>query len=106
MKKKAMPSVCIIGTYFGPFPTWINVWLASVKNNPTVDFLVVTDQRDFSHPEIRNLYVKYMTLSEFKAAIEREVGIKVKLESPYKVCDYKEIYGLVVQDDIKQYDYW
>lgn len=106
MKNKVTPSVCIIGTYFGPFPTWISVWLASIKNNPTIDFLVVTDQKDFNHPEIPNLYVKYMTLREFKENVEEKVGFKVKLETPYKVCDYKEIYGLVLHDDIKQYDYW
>lgn len=100
------PSVCIIGTYFGSFPSWINVWLTSVKNNPTVDFLVITDQKDFRHPEIPNLYVKNMSLDEFKTHIQKKVGFKVKLSKPYKVCDYKPIYGLTLEEYIRKYDYW
>lgn len=100
------PSICIIGVYFGPLPEWINVWLASVKNNSTVDFLLVTDQNNIDFPDIPNLYIKNMTMQEFKKAVETTVGFKVKLANPYKVCDYKEIYGLVFKDNVKDYDYW
>lgn len=32
--------------------------------------------------------------------------MKISLEKPYKLCDFKEIYGIIFEDYIKNYDYW
>ncbi len=43
----ALPSVCIVAVYFGSPPPWINLYLTSCAHNPSIDFLIVTDQADF-----------------------------------------------------------
>ena len=54
----------------------------------------------------KNITIVYQTFSEFKKLIESRLGQKISLENPYKLCDYKPIYGYVLYEQIKQYEYW
>lgn len=84
--------VCIISVYFGKLPSWIGIWLRSVKENKNIDFLLVTDDKTIT-PHIKNLKIVHSSLNEFKKLAENKLGFKIKLESPYKLCDYKEVWG-------------
>ena len=100
-----MTRVCIIGIWFGPFPPWNELWIKSVRYNPTIDFLVVTDQ---AAPQGIPDNLRYMrcTLSEFKALSEKKIGMPIRMEYPYKICDYKCLYGAILENEIVGYDYW
>ena len=96
--------ICIINIYFGRFPDWFDIWLNSVRYNREIDFFVVTDQN--LSVEIKNLKVIKITFDDFKNLAKEKLGDYIKLNSPYKLCDYKEVYGIILEDEIKQYDYW
>lgn len=96
--------ICIIGVYFGSLPNYISLWIKSCEYNPTVDFYVFTDQEAPAVPQ--NVYWKSMTLPEMKRRAEDVLGFPVRLESPYKCCDYKVIYGLIFKDYVSKYDFW
>lgn len=97
--------VCIIGVYMGKFPDYINLWLLSVKNNPTIDFLVVTDSA-FEGELPPNLKILSFDLAQFKSLAAKKMDMHIRCETPYKICDYKPLYGLIFEDYIKEYDYW
>lgn len=97
--------VCIISVYFGKLPSWIGIWLRSVKENKNIDFLLVTDDKTIT-PHIKNLKIVHSSLNEFKKLAENKLGFKIKLESPYKLCDYKEVWGVILEDYVSGYDYW
>jgi hypothetical protein len=48
-------SIGIIGCFFGKFPQYIDLWLNSCACNPTVDWLVFTDQELNDAPQ--NVYL-------------------------------------------------
>ena len=102
--KNKKAKICVIGVYFGKFHNWIEIWKKSCQYNETIDFLIITDQEMENIPS--NMRIIKLSLYECKQLIENKLGMKISLEKPYKLCDFKEIYGLIFEDYVKDYDYW
>lgn len=96
--------VCIIGVYFGELPNTFSIWLQSCRYNPSIDFLIVTDQ--IIEAKADNIIIIQSDLEKIKRKIETLVGFPISLERPYKLCDYKPVYGKIFKDKLKGYDYW
>ena len=101
-----MKKIIIICPYFGKLPKdTFPLWLLSCKENPTVNWLIITDDKtQYSFPE--NVRVSYSTLEQFKKKAQKRLGFTISLESSYKLCDFKPTYGYILEDEIKKYDYW
>lgn len=98
-----MKSILIIIPYFGKFPKQFNFWLQSAINNPTVDFLLLTDNLIGSKPNIK---VKQMTFTDFRNKIQSKFDFEIALKSPYKICDFRAAYGFIFPEYIQGYDFW
>ncbi len=96
--------VKIITCYFGMLPNYFKKWLESCGNNPTFNFLIVTDQMIEQLPQNVNLVI--MNLIEFKKRLEGILGMDICLNSPYKICDYKPFFGQIFKEEIVGYDFW
>lgn len=46
-----------------------------------------------------------MNLGEFKDLAMQKLGMHIKLETPYKLCDYKEVWGIILENEVKGYEY-
>lgn len=100
-----MKSVVLILPYFGKLPDIFPLFLKTAAKNPNIDFLIISDsEENINYPE--NVLILSQTFSEFRKLIEKQLGQTIALEKPYKLCDYKPIYGYVLSEQIKQYDYW
>ena len=101
-----MIRVCIIGVWFGgPLPPWTELWARSAGMNPTIDFLVVTD-REMPAMLPENMRVLPSSLPAFKALAQEKLGMKIRLEEGYKLNDYKCVFGRILEEEIRSYDYW
>jgi hypothetical protein len=38
--------------------------------------------------------------------IRKKLGSQVELEGPYKLCDYKPMYGIIFEELLESYDFW
>ncbi len=100
-----MKSAVLILPYFGKFPDILPLFLKTAEKNPNINFLIISDsEENINYPE--NVMILSQTFSEFRELMERQLGQTIALEKPYKLCDYKPIYGYVLSEQIKQYDYW
>lgn len=100
MKNKVRLIIC----YYGTLPTEFNLWLNSCKNNPDFDFLMVTDikiQNSFPNISILNISMK-----ELEKRFSKACGLNVVLSKPYKLCDFRPLYGKTFADELKGYDFW
>lgn len=100
-----MKSICLIVAFFGEFRNFFQLFLNSCGNNPTINWLVFSDNKaSYDWPS----NVKYIAISfdEFRQIIEKNLGYRTALETPYKLCDFKPTYGEVLCDWIKGYDFW
>lgn len=96
--------ICIIGVYFGALPNYFELWLKSCQRNESIDFLVVTDNNPESLPQ--NVKILNMDLTDVKKLAEDKLCMKISLERPYKLCDFKIAYGIIFEDYLIGYDYW
>lgn len=101
MKKNKL---VVIGVYFGTLPNYMDLWLKSCYYNKKIDFKVFTDDNRFTSKN--NVEFINMNISEFKLLIEKKLCMNISLERPYKCCDYKPLYGIVLEEYIKEYDFW
>lgn len=100
MKKK----VEIITCYYGKLPEYFGVWLNSCANNSDFNFLIVTDNILENLP--KNVKVLNLTMGELKKRFSKVLNMNVSLDSPYKLCDYKPLYGKTFKDELKEYEFW
>lgn len=98
-----MKSIVIIIPYFGPFPKQFNFWLQSAYLNPSIDFILITDQV-ISNKE--NVKIVSMTFNELKCFMRDKFEFPLSLTNPYKLCDFRPAYGYIFEKYIKKYDFW
>lgn len=98
-------NIVMIIPYFGKVPDYFNLWLKSAESNPNFTFYIYTDL-DFNVNENSNVKIKHITFCKLVDKIKCLFGDDIKLKNPYKLCDYKPAYGLIFQDDIKEFDFW
>lgn len=98
-----MKSIIIIFPYFGNLPPQYNAWRASALHNPTITFMFFTDA-DVKPAE--NIIVHKMEFRIFQQMVQKAFDFPIVLDRPYKLCEYKQAYGYILQDYIKGYDYW
>jgi len=97
--------IAIIICWYGELPWYFSLFVQSVKFNPTVDILFVTDTKiDLYIPD--NFKVINLSLSEFNIKASEKFGFSVDVQNPYKLCDFKPSYGYIFDDLLKDYDYW
>jgi hypothetical protein len=99
------PSVCLVACYFGVFPPWMSIFLLSCAHNPTIDFLIVTDQRPLPNAPPNVRFVSILP-QKFEMLASEKLRTTIKLSGAYKVCDFKPAYGLLFEELLQGWDYW
>lgn len=99
-----MESVILILPYFGKFKSYFSLFIQSCAMNPEVKWLLVTDNELDHLPP--NMIVKRMCFEELKALMRAKLDFEFRLEEPYKLCDFRPLYGEIFSDEILGYDYW
>jgi hypothetical protein len=97
--------IAFICPYFGKLPDYFQLWLNSCKTNKNINWIVITDDRtNFKYPP--NVKVIYWTFDELKGYIQSKFEFEISLNTPYKLCDYKPLYGYIFSELFKTYDFW
>ena len=101
-----MKSIILITPWFGKFPKYFPLWLKSATYNCTIDFLIPTDSVPDGieiPPNVRFLITSLEAIRNNLCVI---TGMDIVLKDPYKLCDYKPLYGLLYEKIVSQYDFW
>jgi len=101
-----MKKIIFILPYFGQFPPYFDLWLKSAEYNKSIDFLIITDNKKMCYDIPSNVSIKIKSLDCVKNMITSKVKHKIKMKSPYKLCDFKPAYGHIFSEEIKGYDLW
>ena len=99
-----MHSILIIHFYFGILPTTFEFFIESCKDNTSVDFLIVTDCN--IKIESPNIIVHKTSIQEIGLMIEARFGFRPCLIRAHKLCDFKPIWGLIMEEYSRDYDFW
>lgn len=102
-----MKSIIFICPYFGRLQeVHMGLWLQSCEKNPSIDWLIFTDDKATALTCPPNVKVIYTTLHEIKCQAQEKFDFPISLETPYKLCDYKPAYGYIFSEYVKDYDLW
>lgn len=100
-----MYSIAYVVPYFGKFPKGFQFWLMSCGCNPTIDWLIFTDDRTpYDYPD--NVHVTYWSFDQMRERAQSIFDFPISLERPYKLCDYKPAYGEIFARELEGYDFW
>jgi hypothetical protein len=97
--------VAMIQPYFGRLPNYFDLALKSYAFNSDYDWYIFTDDRS-QHDCPPNVFVTHTTLDRLKSRFQEHFDFPLALERPYKLCDYKPLYGHLFADHLKGYDFW
>jgi hypothetical protein len=102
---KSVKSIVILIDYFGEWPKWFPVFLASCASNSTVNWIIRTDCEIPANPPEN---VKFISISyaDYVATVSKRLNINFNPAGNYKICDVRPMYGVLYSDDIADYDYY
>ncbi len=99
--------IAVLVVYFGHWPEYFRLFLKSCAQNPSIDFIFITDcgqlPADMRPPNCR-LYP--MTLGALNRQASERLGYRIDIARPYKLCDLRPVYGLIFGEAVKGYDFW
>lgn len=96
--------IAFVVPYFGKFPNYFELWEHSAAYNKDIDFLVFTNSP--RENKYANIHYIQMELDEIVNRIRLIVQFKPMLPNPYKIVDYKPMYGCIFKDYLENYSHW
>lgn len=100
-----MNKVCLCNIYFSDkLPIYFPYFLKSLEYNLDIDFLFVSNLKFFVNS--KNIKVKEMTLSDFNQHAKEKLNMNINIRKGYKLCDFKPTYGILFDNELKNYEYW
>ena len=100
-----MKKILFICPYFGAFPNYFNLTLNSIKYNPTIDWLIITDiTKQYDYPN--NVKIINMKFEELQKKVQSCFNFKINLNTPFKMCDFRPAYGIIFKEYLNGYDFW
>lgn len=99
-------SIVIIICYMGKLPWYFDFFLQSCKYNPSVDFIIITDDQSYEGELPSNIKIIYKDIIEINDIASEKLGFKTNISSGYKLCDFKPTYGLLFSELVQAYDFW
>lgn len=95
----------IVIPYFGRLPSTFKLWYETITFNTNYDILFISDAKLSGYGKNNFKYVN-ISFEELKQYIQEKFDFKICLENPYKLCDYKPLFGDIFNEYIRGYDYW
>jgi len=104
--RRGYSSISMLYPFFGRLPWYFPYFIHTCKYNPTIDFVIFTDNDPPAQLPVNVIFV-YQTLSEFKKLASEKLKLDVQVEpQPYKFCDLRPAFGIIFEDYISDYDFW
>lgn len=98
-------SILFFTAWFGPWPAWMKFYLQSCRWNDDIDWVLIGDAPP---PADVPPNVRFVTWSfaDYRAEIERRLGISCDWTSPYKLCDIKPMFAHLHPELVAGHDFW
>lgn len=99
-------SIAILTCWYGPYPWYFPYFIHSCKYNPTIDFIIITDNDTQIPNKSKNIKIIHRTLEQIKATASEKLGFTANIDHPYKLCDFKPTYGFLFPEIVAGYNFW
>ncbi len=103
---KPLRSLALITCYIGKLPWYFDYFVHSCAYNPSITFLIITDDQDYKKPIPPNIKMIFRSLGQISMLASEKLGFDVNIEYGYKLCDFKPAYGLIFKELLQGFDFW
>jgi len=100
-----MNKVALIIPYFGKWPEWMDLYLYSCSKQKGIDFLFYTDC-DIPQKVYENTIFHSVSFASYCDFVSQKLSIDFHPRAAYKLCDLKVFYGIVHEEELRQYEWW
>ncbi|MBI3927730.1 MAG: hypothetical protein HY319_19475 [Armatimonadetes bacterium] len=100
-----MKTIRFLMPYMGRWPEWFELYLETCRWNPTVEWLFFTDCPVPDDPP-PNVIFHPTDLQALSERFSARLGFDVRIKHPYKLCDFRPLFGLLFSDYLTETDYW
>ncbi len=97
--------IAVVLPYFGKLIDLARLFFSSCKENPEFTFFLFTDQVKPDNLPANVIYKKF-SIKQFNYLVANKIDKSAKIVFPYKLCDFKPLYGHIFEEYIKDYDFW
>jgi len=97
--------VVLITCYFGKLPNYFPLWLKSCAYNETFNWIVFTDDKS-KYDSPKNVKIIIMSFDDMRKLVKSKVNFATNINKPYKLCDFKVLYGKIFAEYINEYSHW
>ena len=98
--------IAIIITWYGKWPDYLHLFLKGLEHNKDIiDVILVTDN-ELNTLNLQNLKILNLSFDQLKLRIESVFNYTPSFNNPYKLCDFKPMYGKLFQKEIVDYEFW
>jgi len=101
-----LTSIAMLTCWYGDYPWYFPYFIHSCIYNPTVDFIIITNNLSIIPNKPKNVKIIYKTPDDIRNLASEKLGFKVNLEYPYKLCDFKPAYGFIFSEIVQEYNFW
>lgn len=99
--------VAIIVPYFGRLTDYFELWLYSAGYNKEFDWLLFTDDKSANQYKCpANIKIFFLKFDDIRDRVSTILNYEFVLHKPYKLCDYKPLYGQIFKQYIEDYTFW
>lgn len=99
-----MDKIALFCCYYGKWPNYFDLWLKSSEINDDIDFYFVTDLK--INTDKKNIHIIDWSFEKLKNNFQKLFDFKIRLDAPYKTCDFRPAYGQIFMEYLKGYDWW
>lgn len=96
--------IAVIIVFFGEWPKWIQHFLHTCNLRTELRFIVFSDNK--LPVELNNITRYEFTISKLANLASEKLGFRVSFEKAYKLCEFKPLYGKILEDYLAEYDFW
>ena len=92
MVDKQQKSITILTCWYGLYPWYFPYFIHSCRYNSTIDFIIITDNKELINNQPENLKIIHKTLEEIKLNTSQKLGFQLNIDSAYKLVILKPAY--------------
>ena len=90
-----MKTIILLIPYFGKWPEWMELYLDSIRRNPKIHFLFITDCETSALENISNVIIQKSSFEIYIGRYKDVLGSDIQIPNPYKICDLRPFFGII-----------
>lgn len=98
--------IAVLCCWSGAYPWYTSYFIHSCSFNSTIDFYIITDNKEIIKQKPQNVKIILKTIQEIELIASKKLRFSAIINHSYKLNDYKPAYGFIFPEIIKGYDFW